>query len=157
MNQFLSSKNLFPLFKWPIYFVKSPPPLHRTKRFQLLSAESFLLWSSCSVAFSKQNPWNMLWCWRGFVKKYKLLVRNMEQIYPGPETVSLSLVLLCKYLKMGWTLVLSGKFPFEREMDLWTQMAFTIYRRGKKVYLVKKTCINWGFTESLMLRGWNTH
>lgn len=138
MNQFLWSKSLFSLFKWPIYFVKSPPPLHRTKSFQLLSGESFLLWSSCSVAFSKQNPWNTLWCWRGFVEQYKILVRNMEQMW-RPETESLSLVLLCKHLKMGWTLVLSWKAPFKEYMDLWTQMAFTIYRRWNEVYFVKKT------------------
>lgn len=58
VNQFLWSKNLFPLFELQIYFVKSLPPLHRTKSFQLPSGESFLLWLSSSVVFSKQNPWN---------------------------------------------------------------------------------------------------
>lgn len=73
------------------------------------------------------------------MEQYKVLVRNMEQIYPGLDTESLPLVLVCKHSKTGWTLILSGKSPCKREMDLWTQMAFTIYRREKKKYSVKKT------------------
>lgn len=33
---------------------------------------------------------------------------------------------------MEWTLILLGKSPDKREGDLWTQKAFTIYRREKK-------------------------
>lgn len=69
------------------------------------------------------------------MEQYKVLVRNIEQIYPGLDTESLSLVLVCDHVKMGWTLILLGKSPCKWEMGSWTQIAFTIYRREKKTLL----------------------
>lgn len=50
------------------------------------------------------------------MEQYKVLVRNIEQIYPGLDTESLSLVLVCDHVKMGWTLILLGKSPCKWEM-----------------------------------------
>lgn len=139
----------------------SQPPLHRIKSFLLPSRESFLLWLSSSVVFSKKNQ--RYCCDVGEVSWSD--TKSLSEIwnrYTQGLIQSLSLVLVCKHLKMEQTLILSGKSPCKKETGLWTQMAFTIYRRKKKVLCSENIkpclhCLRRGSTEPLMPRSWNSY